>query len=56
MEQQELLAHPRLVWTPHIAWYSDHSMEELQKRAAENMIALLTGGETEDELKHPSNI
>jgi D-3-phosphoglycerate dehydrogenase / 2-oxoglutarate reductase len=55
-QQQLLVSHPRVVWTPHVAWYSDHSMRELQRRAAENMVALLTGGETADEIKHASII
>ena len=50
-KQQALLNHSRVAWTPHIAWYSDCSMRELQRRAAANMIALLTGGEAEDEVK-----
>lgn len=42
--------HPRIVATPHIAWYSDSAIKEVQKRAADNMIALLTGQQLNDEL------
>ena len=48
--QTELLDHPHVLSTPHIAWYSDHAMQILQKRAAENMIGLLTGNIVDDEL------
>lgn len=43
-----LLAHPRVVATGHYAWYSSASSRELQRRAAENMQAMLGGGIPED--------
>jgi D-3-phosphoglycerate dehydrogenase len=43
-----LFSHPRIIATGHYAWYSETSMTELQKRATENMIALLKGEEIED--------
>lgn len=49
-EQSALLRHPRVIASPHVGWYSDHAARELQMRAARNMIALLAGGETADEL------
>lgn len=49
-EQQELLRHPRIITTPHIAWYSETSQVDLQKRATDNLIALLNGDVVEDEL------
>lgn len=49
-EQSALLEHSRVTATPHTGWYSDHAAGTLQERAARNMVALLTGGETEDEL------
>ncbi len=45
-----LIIHHRIVTTPHIAWHSDYAMKELQKRAAENMIAPLSGQPIRDEL------
>ena len=49
-DQQKLMEHPRVVATPHIAWYSEYAMKTLQKNAAENMIALLSGQVVSDEL------
>ncbi|MBN1418688.1 MAG: C-terminal binding protein [Planctomycetes bacterium] len=43
-----LLAHPRVVATGHYAWYSGSSIRELQRRAAENMAAMLRGEIPED--------
>ena len=48
--QEALLSHPRVIATGHYAWYSIRSSEELQKRAAKNLLALLRGEEVEDEL------
>jgi len=49
-DQEELLEHPHVVSTPHIAWYSESSIVELQRRAADNLIGLLTGKKISDEL------
>jgi len=38
-----LLAHPRVIATGHYAWHSIPAGEELQRRAAENMAAMLRG-------------
>ncbi|NIA12498.1 MAG: C-terminal binding protein [Nitrospiraceae bacterium] len=43
-----LLSHPRLVGTGHYAWFSSPASRELQRRAAENMVAMLRGGVPED--------
>lgn len=48
--QEPLLTHPRAIVTGHYAWYSDYSMKALQRRAADNMIGLLTGITVEDQL------
>ena len=48
--QESLVSHPRVVSTGHYAWYSEDSAIELQKRAAENMIALLAGKTISDRL------
>ncbi len=39
----EVANHPRVIATRHYAWYSEKALQELQRRAAENMIALLSG-------------
>lgn len=49
-EQELLLQHPHVISTPHVAWYSDRASHELQKRAADNMLALLSGKHVDDEL------
>jgi D-3-phosphoglycerate dehydrogenase len=46
--RDELLAHPRVIATGHYAWYSSSSSRELQRRAAENMAAMLRGEIPED--------
>jgi D-3-phosphoglycerate dehydrogenase len=43
-----LLNHPKIICTGHYAWYSQQSHEELQKRAADNLIALLEGQQVDD--------
>jgi D-3-phosphoglycerate dehydrogenase len=47
---EALLSYPRVIATGHYAWYSIRSSEELQKRAADNLLALLRGEAVEDEL------
>lgn len=46
--QHDLLKHPRVVATGHYAWYSDVASRTLQRRAAENMLALLRGEKIAD--------
>ncbi|HEX9653132.1 MAG TPA: NAD(P)-dependent oxidoreductase [bacterium] len=48
----ELLNHPHVITTGHYAWYSEEGSRELQRRAAENMLALLRG-ETIDDCLNP---
>lgn len=43
-----LLAHPHFVGTGHYAWFSTEASRELQRRAAENMRIMLSGGTPED--------
>jgi D-3-phosphoglycerate dehydrogenase len=33
-----LLAHPRVLVTPHVAWYSEESEVELRRKAAQNVV------------------
>lgn len=51
--QQPLLSHPHVVSTSHVAWYSENSMQELQRRAAQNMADLLAGRSVSDEITSP---
>lgn len=46
----DILTHPRIITTGHYAWYSENSIAALQKRAAQNMVALLEGREIKDTL------
>jgi len=39
----ELINHPDVITTGHYAWYSIRAHRELQKRAADNLLALLQG-------------
>jgi len=48
--QQELVSHPRVICTGHYAWYSDSAAEELQRRAALNLLNLLMGNSVEDRI------
>lgn len=45
---EPLLNHPDIICTGHYAWYSMQSHRELQKRAADNLLALLLGKTIED--------
>ena len=42
-DQDRLINHPRVIATGHYAWYSDTSSGELQKRAADNLLAMIRG-------------
>ncbi|MCK5346850.1 MAG: hypothetical protein KAR20_25755, partial [Candidatus Heimdallarchaeota archaeon] len=43
-----LLSHPKVIATGHYAWYSIEAAEELQKRAARNLLSMLQGNTPED--------
>ena len=47
---EELVNHPKVVATGHYAWYSDRAQKELQKRTADNLLAMLQGQNPEDGL------
>ena len=49
-KQEELIKHERTICTGHYAWYSDRAAQELQKRAAKNLLNLLRGIHIEDSL------
>jgi D-3-phosphoglycerate dehydrogenase len=46
--QAALISHPRIIATGHYAWYSDRSIAIMQKRAADNLAAMLKGEMIED--------
>lgn len=45
---EELVNHPKIIATGHYAWYSDRAQKELQKRTADNLMAMLQGQNPED--------
>lgn len=45
---EEYLDHPSIICTGHYAWYSIQAHQELQKRAADNLLAMLQGEIPED--------
>jgi D-3-phosphoglycerate dehydrogenase len=49
-DQRELMEHPHVAYTPHIAWYSQNSIVTLQRKAARNLVNLLNGLQVDDEL------
>ncbi len=40
---EPLLSEPKAIITPHIAWYSERSIVELQQKAAEEVVRVLSG-------------
>jgi len=44
----ELLKHPHVIATGHYAWHSVSAARELQRRGAENLVAMLQGNEPAD--------
>ena len=40
----ELRAHPQVIMTDHMAWYSEESQMQLQKTAAAEVVAVCLGG------------
>jgi D-3-phosphoglycerate dehydrogenase len=46
--QEGLVAHPRIITTGHYAWYSDRAIGIMQKKAADNLAAMLKGEMIED--------
>ncbi|MEQ8552843.1 MAG: C-terminal binding protein [Cyclobacteriaceae bacterium] len=49
-DMDEVINHPKVVATGHNAWYSSEAQEELQRRAARNLVKMLQGQECEDRL------
>jgi D-3-phosphoglycerate dehydrogenase len=49
-KQEPIFNHPRVIVTGHYAWYSEYSIQVLQRRAADNLVKLLTGKNIEDQL------
>ena len=49
-DQDILINHHRVIATGHYAWYSDSASGELQKRASDNLLAMLRGEKIPDGL------
>lgn len=50
---QQLLSHPCVVVTPHVAYASNASMEELRRRACEDVVRVLRGEQPENPKNAP---
>ena len=46
--QEALVSNPKIITTGHYAWYSDRAIGIMQKRAADNLAAMLKGEMIED--------
>lgn len=46
-QESPLLAHDRVILTPHAAFYSQESMQELRRKAAQNIISWFATGKPE---------
>ena len=46
-DDSPLLAHPRVVLTPHAAFYSVESERELRRKAAQNLVTWIATGRPE---------
>jgi phosphoglycerate dehydrogenase-like enzyme len=44
----KVASHARVLASQHYAWYSENAKKELQRRAAENMVTLLSGSLPDD--------
>lgn len=40
---QELLKHPKVIVTPHVAWYSEQAQVDMRTRGAEDVVRVLHG-------------
>ena len=40
---QDILKEPRILVTPHVAWYSEEAMIDMRRRAAEDVVRVLRG-------------
>lgn len=49
-----LMKNPRVLITPHIAWYSDESVLELQKKAAQEVVRVLQNEKPLHMVNHPA--
>ena len=47
------LDHPNVVYTPHVAWYSEQSGEELRRRVTEDLLAVVSGDEPTNPVNEP---
>ncbi len=54
--EHPLLNHPRVLVTPHIGWYSESSVSELQRKAAEEAVRVLQGRRPLHMVNHPRDV
>lgn len=48
-----LLQYPNVLLTPHVAWYSEESVQKLQKQVAQEAARVLQGGKPLHMVNHP---
>ena len=53
-EDHPLRDHPRVVTTPHVAWYSEEANEERRRSAARNVRAAIEGETPENVVNNPN--
>jgi D-3-phosphoglycerate dehydrogenase len=51
-----LTAHPRVLVTPHAAWYSEESYETLKSEAAREVVRVLSGEPPRCPVNHPEGV
>jgi len=54
--QAELLSLDNLIYTPHLAWYSDESLLEIRTRIAKNIIRYYKSGEVQEVCVNPETL
>ena len=47
------LDHPNVVYTPHVAWYSEQSLEALRRRVTEDVLAVVSGEKPTNPVNDP---
>ncbi|WP_224337626.1 C-terminal binding protein [Haloprofundus halobius] len=48
------LDHPNIVYTPHVAWYSEQSSTEMRRRVTEDVLGVVTGDAPTNPVNDPS--
>lgn len=49
------LDHPNIVYTPHVAWYSEQSLTEMRRQITEDVLAVVTSESPENPVNDPAD-